>query len=109
MKLTFIFFLILFLINSSSANINITVQSENNKTISIVDLRNFSTVANGTNNQTFSNLSYSNYEVRILSDTSLTVSDTVNFFEGNYSKMVYLALIVLIIFFIIYLIKGLSK
>ena len=70
------------LINIASAGINITVQSENNKTLSIVDLQTFTTVASGTNNQTFSNLNYSNYEVRLLSNSDLTVDKTVSFFNG---------------------------
>lgn len=103
----FIFFVVF--INSVSADINITVQSENNKTLSIVNLQTFSTVAAGANNQTFSSLPYSNYEVRLLSNNTLSVDDAVSFFEGSWSKLVYIALMVLILFFIYALVKGLSK
>lgn len=110
MKLAFFsVFFFLILISSASADINITVQSENNKTLSIVELQTFSTVASGTNNQTFSSLPYTNYEVRLLSDSNLNIHDAVGFFEGSWSKMVYIALMLLIGFFIFYLVKGLSK
>lgn len=112
MKLTSYIFSILFFLMfvfPASAGLNITVQSENNKTLSIVNLQTYSTVAAGANNQTFSNLPYTNYEVRLLSNSNLTVSDAVGFFEGTWSKFVYLALILLIVFFIYYMAMGLSK
>jgi len=110
MKFPF-FLLVTFLvfINIASANINITVQSENNKTLSIIDLGNNTISGVGINNQTFSGLTYTNYEIRLLSDTDLTVTDAVGFFDGAWNKIVYLALIIVIISFIYYLSKGLTR
>ena len=110
MKLPFFLLVLLLSINFATADINIIVQSENNKTLSVVDLKTFTTVAQGQNNQTFANLDYdTNYEIRLIADTDLTVSETVSFFEGAWNKLVYFALIVLIVFFIYYIIKGLSS
>ncbi len=89
-----IFCVLLFLIVPSAADINITVQSENNKTLSIVDLQSYNVVGEGGNNQTFSDLPYSNYEVRLLSDSDITVDDAVGFFQGTSNKLVYFAIMV---------------
>jgi len=110
MKFPFFFLLIFILVvNSVSAGINITVQSENNKTLSIINLETNQNVGTGFNNQTFVELPYENYELRILADTTVSTASTITFFEGTYNKMVYFALMILIVCIIYYLIRGLVK
>jgi len=109
MKYLTILFIALFLIIPATANINITVQSENNKTLSIVDLQTYNIVGEGTNNQTFSGLPYSNYEVRLLTDSNLTVDNAVGFFQGTSNKLVYFALMVGIVSLLYYFARSLAK
>ena len=108
-KLSIFVIAFFFLISFSSASINITVQSENNKSLDIVNLENYSIVETGYNNQSFDGLEYSNYEVRVISDSSLSTHDAIGFFEGSWNKLVYFALIVIILSFIYFFVRGLTK
>jgi len=104
MKFLLFLFIIFIFIIPTSANINISVVSENNKSIIYYNIDNNTNIGTYTNNQ-YADISYQNYEIRLKSITQPKFGDMWGFIDGVYSQWVYLVVII----FMISLILAVSK
>lgn len=108
MKSSLLFFSFFLLASIAAANINISIQSDNNLSAEIKSISDFSTVASI--NQTESiDLPYNSYEIDISTDTtSISYSSFWGFLGGLTGRGVFLILIVFVLYLIYALIKGLK-
>jgi len=100
-KILFILLFILFSVFPVMGNIDITFNSENNKTISIIKLNNISNITTLLNNENVS-LEYTNYKIVIYPNTSLNHQKFIrnlNYFNSDWMYIIWVAIILLIFYF----------
>lgn len=107
MKKSLIFLSFFFIVSIATANINLSIQSDNDLTASIRSVSDFSNVGNVNQSESI-DLPYQSYEITITSDTTnVSYSSFWGFLGGVTGKGTFLILIVFLLFLVYGFMRGL--